>query len=47
MSERARRTPCSLPRHPDLDGMFVVDEAAAEAIRRAYKEGGELQGYRI
>ena len=24
--------------------MFVVDEATAEAIRRAYAEGGELSG---
>src|SRR4051812_21800322 len=24
--------------------MFVVDEATAEAIRRAYEEGGELAG---
>ena len=24
--------------------MFVVDEATAEAIRRAFEEGGELSG---
>src|SRR4051794_40566123 len=25
-------------------GMFMVDEPAAEAIRRAYEDGGELAG---
>ena len=26
------------------EGMFIVDEATAEAIRRAWHEGGELSG---
>jgi hypothetical protein len=37
--------PQGLPRHgtrPKLCGMFIVDEEAAAAIRRAWTEGGEL-----
>ena len=29
---------------PTWGRMFIVDEATAEAIRRAYDEGGELSG---
>jgi hypothetical protein len=29
-------------RGPNLLGMFLVDEATADAIRRAWDEGGEL-----
>jgi hypothetical protein len=29
---------------PTWDGMFAVDEATAEAIRRAFDESGELAG---
>ena len=29
---------------PSWEGMFAVDEATAEAIRRAFDEGGELAG---
>ncbi len=29
---------------PKIVGVFVVDEETAEAIRRAWEEGGELAG---
>src|SRR5690242_13147205 len=44
---RARSRPACLlaaTTAPKLKGMFAVDEATAEAIRRAWHEGGELSG---
>lgn len=35
---------CRGDAQPQAEGMFIVDEATAEAIRRAWHEGGELSG---
>lgn len=35
---------CRSGTRPQAPGMFVVDEETAEAIRRAWHEGGELSG---